>query len=88
MNSDLVHSAGEGSAHNNAGAVAVVQPLELCPALLAVRADLANANFIAHNLNWLSAFGNAPKIRNWKLVRKICVSLNRNDYFIDLTEIF
>jgi hypothetical protein len=58
-----VHSAGEGSADNDAGAVAVVQPFELGPALLAVRADLANANFIAHNLNWLSAFGNAPNTK-------------------------
>jgi len=60
MNSDLMHPAGEWPADDDAGAVAVVQPLELGPALLAVRADLADPDLVAHNFDGLSAFRDAP----------------------------
>ena len=56
-----MHASSEGPTDDNAGAVAVVQPLELCAALLAVRTDFADPNLVAHNLNWLGAFGDSPE---------------------------
>ena len=51
MNSDLMHPSGEGSADDDARAVAAVQSLELGPALLAVRTDLAHSDLVAHDFD-------------------------------------
>ena len=72
MDSDLVHASGERSADDDAGAVAVVQSLELRAALLAVRTDLAHADLVAHHLHRLGAFHDAPGIRQ-KLHYKVPV---------------
>ena len=56
-----MHASSEGPTDDNAGAVAVVQPLELSAALLAVRTNLANPNLVAHNLYRLGAFGDSPE---------------------------
>ena len=58
-----MHASGERSADDDAGAVAVVQSLELRAALLAVRTDLAHADLVAHHLHRLGAFHDAPGIR-------------------------
>ena len=59
MNSDLMNPSGEGSADDYARAVAAVQSLELGPALLAVRTDLAHSDLVAHDFDRLRAFSDA-----------------------------
>ena len=56
-----MHASCEGPTDDDAGAVAVVQPLKLGAALLAMGTDLTHTDLVTHNLNWLGAFGDSPE---------------------------
>lgn len=55
MNSDLVHSASSGPAKDHAGPPVEAESLKLGVAVLAVRADRADTNLVAHHLDGLLA---------------------------------
>ncbi len=55
MDSDLMHSSGPWSAEDNACSSIETETLEFRVAVLAVRANLADADLVAHNLDRLLA---------------------------------
>ena len=55
MNSDLVHSSSSRPAEDNARSSIEAEPQELRVTILAVGADLADPDLVAHNLDWLLA---------------------------------
>lgn len=63
MYPDLMHPACEWSAEDDAGLSVVTHPLELCPALFALRRDLADADLVADDLDRLVTLGAAPDDR-------------------------
>ena len=60
MHPDLVHPSRERPAQHHAGPAVEAEPLELCPALLALGRDLAHADLVGHDLDRLLALGVAP----------------------------
>ena len=60
MNPDLMHPARPGSAEHHAGPPVEAEPLELRVAVLAVGADLADADLVAHDLNGFLAAQRLP----------------------------
>ena len=65
VNPDLVHPPCERPAQDDAGLPVVAQPLELCPAFLAMGRDLAHPNLVTNHLNWLGALSLAPEKRRF-----------------------
>lgn len=61
MNSDLMHAASVRLAEHNACLSIVAKLFESCRTFLALGRNFANANLVAHNLNRLFAFDDAPK---------------------------
>ena len=61
VNPDLMHPSCERPAQDDAGLPVVAQPLELCPAFLAMGRDLAHPNLVTNHLNWLGALSLAPE---------------------------
>ena len=60
MDPDLVHSARVGPTEDDAGSPVKAEPLEIRVAILAVRADLADTNLVAHHFDGLLANNRAP----------------------------
>ena len=56
-----MHPSCERPAQDDAGLAVVAQPLELCPAFLAMGRDLAHPNLVTNHLNWLGALSLAPE---------------------------
>ena len=61
MNPDLVHPARLGSAEHHAGPAVEAESLELRVAVLAVRADLADPDLVADDLDRLLAANRVPE---------------------------
>ena len=62
---DLMHPSCERPAQDDAGLAVVAQPLELCPAFLAMGRDLAHPNLVTNHLHWLGALSLAPEKRRF-----------------------
>ena len=60
MNPDLVHPARLGPAEHHAGPAVEAEPLELGVAVLAVRADFADPDLVADDLDRLLAANRVP----------------------------
>ena len=65
MHPDLVHTAGLGPAEHDARLSVEAEAMELCVAVLARRAHLADADLVAHNLHGLLALGGTPGKDEW-----------------------
>lgn len=59
MHSDLMHSSCKGLAMDNATIANFSDSLKRRLAVLAFGGDLTNSDFVAHHIDWLTAFNNS-----------------------------